>query len=56
MDTNQKISSRHLSRIGYAYIRQSTSYQVMANTESTIRQYALRERLAALGCLADPHD
>lgn len=49
MDTNQKISSRHLSRTGYVYIRQSTSYQVMANTESTIRQYALRERLAALG-------
>lgn len=49
METNGKIQAKHLSRIGYVYIRQSTSYQVMENTESTMRQYKLRERLLALG-------
>lgn len=44
-----KITARHLSRIGYVYIRQSTTYQVSSNTESTLRQYGLRERLIALG-------
>lgn len=49
MGINGKIEARHLSRIGYVYIRQSTAYQVAANTESTLRQYALRERMTALG-------
>ena len=49
MDYNGKIQAKHLSRTGYVYIRQSTSYQVMANTESTLRQYALRDRMIALG-------
>jgi DNA invertase Pin-like site-specific DNA recombinase len=49
MDAMGKITAKHLSRIGYVYIRQSTSYQVSANTESTLRQYALKDRLAALG-------
>ncbi len=31
------------------YVRQSTLHQVMENTESTARQYALRERAIALG-------
>ena len=31
------------------YIRQSTLRQVFENTESTVRQYALRQRAVALG-------
>jgi DNA invertase Pin-like site-specific DNA recombinase len=31
------------------YVRQSTLHQVLENTESTARQYALRERAIALG-------
>ena len=49
MENISKITARHLSRIGYVYIRQSTTYQVSSNTESTLRQYGLRERLVALG-------
>lgn len=49
MDSLSKITAKHLSRIGYVYIRQSTTHQVYSNTESTLRQYALRERLLALG-------
>lgn len=49
MDGITKINASHLSRIGYVYIRQSTSYQVSSNTESTLRQYALRDRLISLG-------
>ncbi|WP_230397531.1 recombinase family protein [Novisyntrophococcus fermenticellae] len=46
---NQKIEGRHLSKTAYLYIRQSTLRQVQENTESTIRQYALREKLTSLG-------
>lgn len=46
---DSKITAQHLSRRGYVYVRQSTNYQVVSNTESTLRQYALRERLIALG-------
>lgn len=49
MGHDGKIQAKHLSRTGYVYIRQSTTYQVMANTESTLRQYALRDRMMALG-------
>ena len=44
-----KVSNRHLSRRAYLYIRQSTMHQVLANSESTRRQYALQERALALG-------
>ena len=43
----------HLSRNAYLYIRQSTIRQVFENTESTQRQYALRERAIALGWPSD---
>ena len=46
---HQKITARHLSRKAYLYVRQSTLRQVLENTESTKRQYALRERALALG-------
>ncbi len=45
----QKITARHLSRQAMLYVRQSTLHQVLENTESTARQYALRERAIALG-------
>jgi DNA invertase Pin-like site-specific DNA recombinase len=46
---NEKITSDHLSRKAYLYIRQSSIRQVMENTESTKRQYALKERAICLG-------
>jgi DNA invertase Pin-like site-specific DNA recombinase len=45
----QKITARHLSRQAMLYVRQSTLHQVFENTESTARQYGLRERALALG-------
>jgi DNA invertase Pin-like site-specific DNA recombinase len=48
-DANHKIATTHLSRQAYLYVRQSTLRQVLENTESTKRQYALRERAVALG-------
>src|SRR6266849_2868253 len=44
-----KITAAHLKRQAYLYVRQSTLRQVLENTESTKRQYALRERALALG-------
>jgi DNA invertase Pin-like site-specific DNA recombinase/G:T/U-mismatch repair DNA glycosylase len=48
-DAHQKVTPRHLKRNAYLYIRQSTLRQVFENTESTERQYALRQRAVALG-------
>jgi len=45
----RKVTPQHLQRDAYLYIRQSTPRQVVENTESTERQYALRERAVALG-------
>jgi len=44
-----KVAPSHLQRDAYLYVRQSTLRQVVENTESTQRQYALRERAIALG-------
>jgi hypothetical protein len=44
-----KITPKHLEHDAYLYIRQSTPRQVLENTESTQRQYALRDRAVALG-------
>jgi len=44
-----KVTARHLARLAYLYVRQSTVRQVFENTESTTRQYALQERAVALG-------
>ena len=46
---DQRVTSHHLSRDAYLYIRQSTPRQIIENAESTRRQYALRERAIALG-------
>jgi len=48
-EQHSKISASHLVRHAYLYVRQSTLRQVIENTESTKRQYALRERAIALG-------
>jgi len=49
IESNLKVKPEHLNRIAYVYIRQSSLKQVLENTESTKRQYALRERAMALG-------
>ncbi len=46
---HQKVTPSHLRRDAYLYVRQSTVRQVFENTESTRRQYALRERAVAMG-------
>jgi DNA invertase Pin-like site-specific DNA recombinase len=45
----QQVTAHHLTRLACLYVRQSTLQQVLENTESTARQYALRERARALG-------
>jgi DNA invertase Pin-like site-specific DNA recombinase len=49
INSHEKVNASHLKRNAYLYIRQSTLRQVMENTESTIRQYDLRQRAVALG-------
>jgi DNA invertase Pin-like site-specific DNA recombinase len=48
-----KLSAGHLKKTAYLYIRQSTLRQVFENTESTQRQYALRQRAIVLGWPAE---
>ena len=48
-DFHQKVTVEHLRREAFVYVRQSTSRQILENTESTRRQYALRDRAVALG-------
>src|SRR5215217_6891774 len=45
----EKITSRHLERRAYVYVRQSSPGQVQRNRESQRNQYALVERAVALG-------
>ena len=49
MSNTDKITASHLQRDAWLYVRQSTLRQVVENTESTRRQYALRDRAVALG-------
>jgi DNA invertase Pin-like site-specific DNA recombinase len=49
MNESMKVKSHHLERDAYLYIRQSSIRQVLENTESGKRQYALRTRAIALG-------
>jgi len=53
IEAAQKVSASHLKRNAYLYVRQSTPQQVLENAESTARQYALRQRAAALGWPAE---
>lgn len=48
-DSALKVGTDHLRRDAFLYVRQSSLRQVFENTESTKRQYALRERAVALG-------
>src|SRR5438034_7754982 len=50
---SQKVQAGHLRRNAYLYVRQSTLRQVLENTESAKRQYALRQRAVALGWPAE---
>jgi len=47
--TANKVTASHLKRRAYLYVRQSSMQQVFENTESTQRQYALKQRAVALG-------
>lgn len=49
MTHTTKVQPSHLKRGAYLYVRQSSMRQVLENTESTKRQYALRGRATALG-------
>ena len=49
MNAESKVTTEHLRRGAYLYVRQSSLHQVLENTESTERQYALRRRAVALG-------
>jgi DNA invertase Pin-like site-specific DNA recombinase len=57
MDTStsshRKVRTDHLQRDAYLYVRQSSMRQVMENTESTKRQYQLRERALSLGWISE---
>ena len=48
-EDSQKVNAEHLKRDAYLYVRQSTLHQVVENTESTERQYALRGQAVRLG-------
>jgi len=50
---SQKLKETHLKRSAYLYIRQSTLRQVYENTESTKRQYGLKQKILALGWSGD---
>lgn len=49
MKLDDKVTAQHLQRAAYLYVRQSTLRQVLENTESTHRQYALKEKARTLG-------
>ena len=53
MREHQKVTAGHLARNAFLYVRQSTLRQVAENTESTHRQYELRNRAHALGWPVD---
>ena len=48
-----KVSSTHLARCAFVYVRQSSTAQVEHNRESTDRQYRLVDRAVALGWRGD---
>ena len=52
-DTQSKVQTRHLKRSAFLYVRQSSLRQVFENSESTKRQYDLRQRAISLGWQVD---
>jgi DNA invertase Pin-like site-specific DNA recombinase len=51
--TQGKVTTEHLQRLAYLYVRQSSLHQVHENRESTARQYELKRRAQALGWSAE---
>ena len=51
--SHHKVRTAHLQRDAYLYVRQSSMRQVLENTESTKRQYQLRERALSLGWVSE---
>ncbi|MFY9955480.1 hypothetical protein [Bradyrhizobium sp.] len=47
--TSEKIRPHQLERKAILYLRQSSAHQVLHNRESSALQYAMRDRLTALG-------
>jgi hypothetical protein len=45
----EKLGRHHLERKAILYVRQSSAHQVLHNRESGALQYAMRDRLTALG-------
>lgn len=46
---SDKVRLHHLARKAVLYVRQSSAHQVLHNRESSALQYAMRDRLTALG-------
>jgi DNA invertase Pin-like site-specific DNA recombinase len=46
---SDKVLAYHLERKAVLYVRQSSAHQVLHNRESRALQYAMRDRLTALG-------
>ena len=46
---SDKVRPHHLERKAILYVRQSSAHQVLHNRESSALQYAMRDRLSALG-------
>ncbi|MDH2357671.1 recombinase family protein [Bradyrhizobium sp. SSUT112] len=46
---SDKVRPHHLERKAILYVRQSSAHQVLHNRESSALQYAMRDRLTALG-------
>jgi DNA invertase Pin-like site-specific DNA recombinase len=46
---SDKIKPHHLARKALLYVRQSSTHQILHNRESQALQYAMRDRLVALG-------
>ena len=49
MELGNRVTAVHLKRSAYLYVRQSTLRQVVEQTDSTKRQYALKQRAVSLG-------
>src|SRR6201996_2677903 len=46
---SDKVRPHHLERKALLYVRQSSAHQVLHNRESSVLQYAMRDRLTVLG-------
>jgi len=53
MPSGNTVTSEHLRRLAYLYVRQSSLQQVHDHRESTARQYDLKRRAQALGWAAE---